>query len=184
MRFAKNGLKSSGIKEVLLERLFDYFGYSDEASPGWDGHITIDSEEVVYPIRCPDGNLFTIGEENTTLISAILGLSTPPHPNVFEKFTRMTMDVDSVDCYEAPGVKISKRVCNFCRLKNSCEVKELDFNKNHLIFEINKEEHIEKKILESDKQSLQDYFSKQMYVVDYSYPLIFSSTSDPFKPEP
>ena len=178
----KNGLKSSGIKEVLLERLFDYFGYSDEASLRLDGHITIDSEEVVYPPR-PDGNLFTIGEENTTLISAVLGLSTPPDPNVFEKFTRMTMDVDSVDCYEAPGVKISKRVCNFCRLKNSCEVKELDFNKNHLIFEIKlKKNTSRRKSLESDKQRLQDYFSKQMYVVDYSYPLIFSSTSDPFKP--
>jgi len=178
----KNGLKSSGTKEVLLERLFDYFGYSDEASLRLDGHISIDSEEVVYPPR-PDGNLFTIGEGNSPLISAVLGLSTPPDSNVFEKFTRMTMDVDSVDCYEVPGVKISKRVCNFCRLKNSCDVKELDFNKNHLFFEVKlKRNATRRKSLELDKQNLQDYFSNKEYVVLYKYPLIFSSMSDPFKP--
>jgi hypothetical protein len=190
----KNQLRSSGTKELLLNRLLDYFGYSEEASLQVNGHIYINSEEMVYEPR-PEGKLFQIGSENSATLSAILGLSTSPDGNVFEKFTRMTMDIDSMDCYEVPGIKISKRVCNFCRLKTSCDTKELDFNKNHLQLEIKlKSDDKERESLEFDKRKLQDYFSAYKFVVNYNQGdtdsksgdsknrLIFSKKTDPFKP--
>ncbi len=137
-----------------------------------------DSEGIL--VR-PQGDSILLDKKSKTF-EEILGLTpsfTSPSVALNQLILTGSDNVDTVNCYIEPNLKINKRICLWCMRRTECDLSEQTFQSKSMKYAVYTKKRITQ-ILKSDVALVKNYLEIRQYKMKHGK--VFSDSLDPFKP--